>query len=288
MSFRTVVIKNRCKLDLCANFMVYRGTEEKRIYIKEISCLIIESTAVSLTASLLSELIKNDVKVIFCDEKHNPESELVPYYGNYHSSKRLLKQLEWGEDIKKELWGKIIAEKIVKQSALLAKIGNKLKSQMVYGYSTQVVGADETNREGHAAKVYFQALFGADFERRIDHDINSALNYGYSILLSCFNREVCASGYLTQLGIWHKNEFNYFNLSSDIMEPFRVLIDEIVYSLTEEQLKNFKMEILKIFEKQLVIKGRKYIFEDSISVYCQSVFDALNSRDVNKVYFYEL
>ncbi len=39
--------------------------------------LIIESTAISLTTMLLSELTKHKIKVVFCDEKHNPQSELI-------------------------------------------------------------------------------------------------------------------------------------------------------------------------------------------------------------------
>ena len=50
---------------------------------------------------------------------------------------------------------------------------------------------DSSNREGHAAKVYFNALFGLDFTRSEDNVINAALNYGYGILLSCFNRNCC-------------------------------------------------------------------------------------------------
>ena len=70
---------------------------------------------------------------------------------------------------------------------------------------------DKTNREGHAAKVYFNSLFGKKFTRNDDNNINAALNYGYSILLSTINKEISANGYLTQLGIHHKNEFKSKN-----------------------------------------------------------------------------
>ena len=55
---------------------------------------------------------------------------------------------------------------------------------------------DSTNREGHAAKVYFNALFGMSFTRSADTPVNAALNYGYSIILSAFNREVAAADIL--------------------------------------------------------------------------------------------
>ena len=81
---------------------------------------------------------------------------------------------------------------------------------MLSGYTEQIELADTTNREGHAAKVYFNALFGMEFTRSADIAINAALNYGYSMILSAFNREISANGYLTQLGIFHNNMFNHF------------------------------------------------------------------------------
>ena len=80
MSWRIVVITKMAKLDLQLGFLVVRGEETIKIHLSEISTLIIENTAVSLTASLLAELIKRKIKVIFCDEKRNPISELVGYY----------------------------------------------------------------------------------------------------------------------------------------------------------------------------------------------------------------
>ena len=82
MGFRTVVVNSRSKLECRLNFLIVRGETEKRIYINEINTLIVQSTAVSLTAALLSELVRNNVKVVFCDEKCNPSSELLPYYGS--------------------------------------------------------------------------------------------------------------------------------------------------------------------------------------------------------------
>ena len=45
-----------------------------------------------------------------------------------------------------------------------------------------------------------------------------------------FAREVVVCGCMTQIGLKHANQFNQFNLASDIMEPFRPIIDRIVLS----------------------------------------------------------
>lgn len=286
MGFRTVIIKNRSKLDLRMNYLVCRNETETKIFIPEISNLILESTAISLTCALVSELIKNNVKIIFCDEKHNPEGEVVSYYGNFNCVANIKKQFDWNNTIKGNVWFEIIKNKIKQQQAFLLELNFVKEFNMLESYINSLKFNDETNREGHAAKVYFNAVFGNNFCRRNENFINKALNYGYSVLLSCFNRELNKMGYLTQIGIWHKNDFNFFNLSSDIMEPFRILIDRIVFNLTEES--NYKINILEIFNKQIKIDGKMQFFENAISVYCQSIINALNENDLGKIKFYEM
>ena len=79
MSWRTVVVGGHAKLDYKMDYLVVRKQEAtSKIYIGEIGLLIVESTAVSITTMLLSELAKNKVKVVFCDEKKNPQSEIIP------------------------------------------------------------------------------------------------------------------------------------------------------------------------------------------------------------------
>lgn len=290
MGFRTIVIQNRSKLDLRMNYLVCRGEKELKVFIPEISYLILESTAISLTTALLSELIKNNVKIIFCDEKHNPESELVGFYGNYNCVSKLKSQSYWEDDIKAQIWREIIKNKIYQQALFLKELDCLDEARLLNDYYTNVDLNDISNREGHSAKVYFNAIFGNDFCRREEGNINRALNYGYSLLLSCFNREVVKQGYLTQLGIWHKNEFNFFNLSCDLMEPFRVLVDRIVFKLISENadFKEYKIRLLDIFKVQVLINGKKQFLESAISIYCQSVFDGLNNKKWNNIKFYEL
>lgn len=202
MSWRTIVITKRAKLDLQLGFMVVRGEDTTKVALNEIAVVLIESTAVSLTTSLLAELTKRKVKVIFCDEKRNPSSELVSYYGSHDTSNKIRKQIAWRQNTKEAVWTEIVSEKIRKQKELLELLG-KEEAELLSSYLQQIAWNDETNREGHAAKVYFNALFGLDFTRTEDNLINAALNYGYSIILSSFTREIVANGYITQLGLFH-------------------------------------------------------------------------------------
>ena len=288
MSWRTIVITKRAKLDLQLGFMVVRGEDTTKVALNEIAVVLIESIAVSLTTSLLAELMKRKVKVIFCDEKRNPSSELVSYYGSRDTSNKIRKQIAWRQNTKEAVWTEIVSEKIRKQKELLELLG-KEEAELLSSYLQQIAWNDETNREGHAAKVYFNALFGLDFTRTEDNLINAALNYGYSIILSSFTREIVANGYITQLGLFHDNMFNQFNLASDLMEPFRPLVDKCVLEMKLEQFEHEeKMWLVDIQNQEVQIDGKIQYVSNAIKIYCKSVFDALNEDDSALVRFYKI
>lgn len=287
MSWRTVVISSNAKLDYQMGYMVVRRMDTVKIHLSEMEILIIESTAVSLTAALLSELSKKKIKVIFCDEKRNPSSELVGYYGAHDTSAKIRTQIAWKSDVQKAVWTEIVTEKIRKQADHLA-YWKLVESEMLYGYIGEIQFDDATNREGHAAKVYFNALFGMDFTRTAENSLNAALNYGYSLLLSSFNRCVVANGYLTQLGLFHDNMFNPFNLASDLMEPFRPIVDYKVKQMNPSKFEHEeKMEVLKILQEEVTVNGRKEYVNNAIKIYCKSVFDAINDEDISEIRFYQ-
>lgn len=287
MSWRTIVISQSSKLDYQLGYMVVRQEKIHKIYISEIHTLVIETTAVSITASLLAELIKQKVKVIFCDEKRNPSSELIPYYGSHDSSAKIRSQVKWDDSIKGEIWTEIIKEKISQQKLHLQDL-RLPEAGLLESYIGQVEFADKTNREGHAAKVYFNALFGLDFTRGSDIPINAALNYGYALILSSFTRHIAANGYLTQLGLFHDNMFNPFNLASDLMEPFRVIVDRKVKNLKLEVFdKEEKRIMIDILNEVVSINYRQETVTNAIKIYCKSVFDAIENRDISDLRFYQ-
>lgn len=289
MSWRTVVISNRAKLDLQMGYMVVRGEETVKIHLGEIGTLMVENTAVSLTVSLLAELTKRKVKVIFCDEKRNPSSELISLYGSHDTSNKVRKQIAWKEQTKEAVWTEIVTEKIRKQEKLLEILEKGEEADLLTSYLQEMQWNDATNREAHAAKVYFNALFGMDFTRTADTSTNAALNYGYSIILSAFNREVTSGGYMTQLGLFHDNMFNAFNFSSDLMEPFRILVDQMVVKMNLSKFEHEeKMQLVNLLNQEVEIDGKVQYVVNAIKVYCKSVFDALNEDDSSLIRFYKL
>lgn len=286
MGFRTVIISSRAKLECRMNYLIVRAEQEKKIFLREINTLIIQSTAVAVTAALLSELMKNNVKVIFCDEKCNPVSELLPYYGTCNTSKRYKSQCNWGEKGKSLVWQAIIRRKIREQANFLSELGFAEQAELLHEYETQVLPFDTSNREGHAAKVYFNCLFGGIGSRSEPCFFNGCLNYGYAVILSAFNREIVASGYLTQLGIWHDNEFNEFNLGCDMMEPFRVVVDRTARALDEGDA-FFKKKMINVLNYRAQIEGKWTTLDLAIRIYVKSVLRALNEGDASYVSFVE-
>lgn len=291
MSWRVVIISSRSKLDYKINHLVVRNDDgEKRILLDDISVLICETTAISITVYLLAELIEHKIKVIFCDNQHNPISELLPYRGSYDTSGKLREQIAWSPEIKAIIWQKIIQAKITNQAKVLAKLDQPEKSQQLLEYAKQVEPNDPTNREGHAAKVYFNSLFDDNFYRNANGSRNAALNYGYTILLSCFNREIVASGYLTQLGIWHNSSENPFNLGSDLMESFRPIID---YHVATANLIDFgkdeKLAIANLLNSKVRIVNSTQYLNNAIGIYVRSIFTAISENKPNKILnWYEL
>ena len=289
MSWRTVVISSQSKLDYKLGQMIIRGEQTRRIVIDEIAILVIENPAVSFTGCLVEALTEKKVKVIFCDSKRSPIAELVPHHGSHDSSSKIRAQVLWNDEIKAAVWRDIVSEKIRKQADFLRELGKERESALLESYIGEVELADTTNREGHAAKVYFNALFGMDFTRSSLNPINAALNYGYTLILSSFNREVSANGYLTQLGIFHDNMFNHFNLSCDLMEPFRILVDrKIRDDIPEDFGKNEKHDLWRLLEDTVIIDGNRQIVSNAIKIYTRSVFDAINDLDLSEIKFFSL
>ena len=289
MSFRTVVITRQSKLNYKNRYLVVKqDNDEKYIHLSEIDTIIVDSISVSISTYLLKEISDNKINIIFCDEKHNPFGELSSYYSRHNTSKMIKEQISWKTLDKDKLWARIVKNKILNQSLLLNKLHSD-KYDLLLSYVDEVKDGDKTNREGHAAKVYFNALFGLDFVRNGCDDINAALNYGYAVLLSTVNKEIVSGGYLTQLGIHHKNEFNEFNLTCDIMEPLRVIIDNFVYYNKDRKFDSeYKLDLINIFNNTYKYLGKNYILKDVIKLFVKNTLNSINDINSYKEFvFYE-
>lgn len=253
----------------------------KKVFVEEIDVLMIENTSTTITIPTINMLAEHNVNVIYCDSSHNPYSFSAPIYGNHLQSKNIIEQLGWSQDDKDFVWSKIIEAKIYNQYLTLNKFyPDSEKLDIIKKHTKCVENADGTNREGMVAKIYFKEMFGKEFVRTSEDVINGVLNYAYAILASSFSRAIISRGYLTDMGIHHKNIFNHFNLTYDLLEPYRPIIDYYVTQLIDfdRMDTNMKRRILLIFNNKISLGNKKYYINNSIEVYLSGILDVLNGK----------
>ena len=288
MSWRVVVVSSNAKVDYKLDYLVVRTVDEvKRVHLSEVGVLMLESTAISLTTYLLCELMRRKIKVIVCDHQRNPCGELVPTCGCHDGSAKIRQQLRWDKGIRESVWTEIVREKLSRQQGHLAHRGLP-QARLLGEYIGQLQYNDSTNREGHGAKVYFNALFGLDFTRTADIPTNAMLNYGYSLVMSVINREIAAAGYLNQLGLAHSNTYNPFNLACDFMEPLRPLVDSVVVDTAPDRFeKEEKIALLQLLNREVRVDGKRQYLLYALHLYCASLFRALQGGDVSEITWVE-
>lgn len=280
MGFRTVVVNTHAKLSYRNNHLVFTSAEKTEvIHLSEIDALIVQTTDVSITSMLIKRLIDEKIVVLFCDEKALPNCMITDLYGRFDNTLQLKRQIAWEDDRKAVLGKAIIAEKIRNQADLLIKSEFREKGIRLIDMIGELEEGDPSNVEAHAARTYFNTLFGNQFTRSDETDINAGLNYGYSLLLATFAREIVLNGCLTQLGIIHGNQFNQYNLASDFMEPFRPAVDEIVYANREDNFRQLKRKLLEIFNRTWYYKRQYMYLTNIVSDYTRCLIRFLNGEN---------
>lgn len=287
MAFRNVIISKRCKLEYSLNYLIYRNIDgEKKILLDEIKLIVVNSTHVSITSSLICKLSEKKIKIIFCNELHNPECEMVSYQNNYYSYRKIKEQIEFVKNDNEYLWKEIVKEKIKNQAKNLKAIGKNAQFEMLMNYYDSVLDGDISNREGHSAKVYFNALFGNNFSRQDDNFINKYLNYGYAVIASTISREIKALGYLTELGIHHIGESNSFNLTYDFIEPIRPLVDlYVIKKIVNED--NYKETYVEMLSTEIRYNRQNIILDNAIHLYVADLINYLRTGEIEYIKFIE-
>jgi CRISPR-associated protein Cas1 len=234
------------------------------IPIEDIGVVVLENLQITITHQVVSALLKNNVAIITCDERHMPAGLLLPLEGNTTQSERFTHQVNASEPLRKQLWQQTIRQKILNQAAVLKQEGRKIEN-MKY-WSDQVKSGDTENHEGRAAAYYWGELFDASLDFRRDPEgfaPNNLLNYGYAILRATVARSLVASGLLPTLGIHHHNRYNAYCLADDIMEPYRPYVDQLVLKVLElgempdELTKEHKAKLLQIPVLDVNINARR-------------------------------
>lgn len=265
MGWRNMVITQHAKVSYSMHLLVIQTDQDKyHVPISDIQLLLIGTTQAVITSAAVCALAEAHVKVIFTDHQGEPICETTDYYPTRRTADLVRKQINWPLTRIENLWTKNIGSKIQNQIQVIEFIGND--AQPLIDELDKLELNDATNREAVVANKYFTALFGTEFQRRNFDPINAALNYGYSVLLSLVNREIVSNGYLTCIGIHHENNENEFNLGSDLMEPFRPIIDQWV---SQQRFKEFtpdiKIGLVAVLSVAITFNGRQTYLSNAIS-----------------------
>lgn len=277
MGWRTVVVNTHSKLSYSNNHLIFKNASKtEKIHLSEIDILLLETTDIVVSTMLIKRLIDENILLLFCDDKRLPIGKLLPFYARHDSSLQLSRQLDWEEVRKIEVWTEIISQKILNQKQHLSQRIYDEKAYSLLVLHEELEPFDPTNREGHAARIYFNTLFGNDFTRDSDNDINAGLNYGYTLLMSIFAREIVKTGCMTQFGLKHSNQFNEFNLASDFMEPFRPLVDQIIFESKNKNFTIMKRNLFELFNNKYFYHKKEMYLTNIISDYTKKVVKTLN------------
>ena len=286
MGYRQVIIKKSEKLHFKDNQLIIDKDESSiKVPLEDISYILIEDSSTILTTRLLAELGKNAISLIVCDEKFEPTSIMYPY--NYHFKQLdvFSHQLEIDDSIKNEFWNQIVKRKIENSIRVLEMTSKEeFPISKLPEYINEITDGDSKNREGLAAKMYFRSLFGSDFIRFYDDNVNAALNYGYTIIASAIIRNLAVYGLNTYLGIHHSSKINNFNLAYDFLEPYRSVVDKFVYDNKDDIVLplsfEFRKKLINLLNKEVLHQNKKYTIEYSIGLLIKSYIKSFSSGEI--------
>lgn len=289
MAWRIIGINNPARLSTRDNRLVIIQDDEVAIPIEDIDALVIDSYGVTCTTNLLTELAAKGTTVVICDEKHLPASVLLPYSQHSRQTKVSKRQLAMSQPLKKQLWQRIIIQKITNQADVLRRFS--LDDTQLRKYAGDVRSGDITNRESQAARLYFSLLLD-DATRRRPMWHNSALNYGYAIVRSHIARHLAARGLVVSEGIFHKSELNSFNLADDIIEPYRPFVDLFVlekmapFHMGESDATLTKQDreiLVDILNHYAIIDNKKFTLKHAINKTVESFIDSINTKEASRL-----
>ena len=209
------------------------------IPLEDIAVVLVSHPQVTFSQAILEGLAENGAVLIACNRKSLPVGMFFPIAGHHQPARRIQLQISAPLPLQKKAWRQIVQAKIAAQAQLLH---NCFEND--YGLEKlipMVRSGDVSNVEARAARRYWQKLFdGFSFKRNPDGEdpINLRLNFGYGVLRGIIARAICATGFHHSIGLHHHNQYNSYCLADDLMEPFRPLVDQVVYSCVQQDTLN--------------------------------------------------
>ena len=275
MSKQTITIQNPCSISIENHQLVIEQNKtEASIPLEDIYVLILETKMATVTSYALSEVVKEGIGVMICDDKHHPNGLLLPLGAHSRHAAIVKHQLAISAPLRKRLWQKIVQQKISNQAKCLELL-SLANSNNIKNLIKDVQSGDKTNKEAHAAQIYFKNYLPSG--TRTDSPYTAALNYGYTVLRAGIARSAVSYGWLVSRGIHHDNDLNPFNLVDDLIEPFRPVVDLMIGTKRppETLTPEYKRYLVTVFEYCVLIDGKEYIVQNAIDEMMKSLKRAI-------------
>ncbi len=164
MAFRVVLIESECTVHLkLNNLLIDKGEGDIWIPLDDISMIVLDNLKIEITVRLMSTLAEHNIGVVVCNMEHLP----IGFYSSYDNHSRISKcigyQIEKDQEFYDAFWKAIVYQKIINQKEVLEILDKEEVLDKLDELASDITDGDKSNREAHAAKVYFNSLMGTTF-----------------------------------------------------------------------------------------------------------------------------
>lgn len=245
-------------------FQVKLDGVKQEVSAKKVERILI-TTSATITTDALKLAIENNIDIVFLQYNGEPFARLWhSKLGSICTIRR--KQLKLSEEklgtVLVKSW---IIEKMNNQVNHLEKLKVnrskekgiiledsmakiKIQIEKIKVYEDLPIDNIRNNLEGHegtAAKIYFETLgkvipakysFNGRSRNPAKDYFNCMLNYAYGILYSKVERGCVIAGLDPYIGIMHTDNYNKTSLIFDLVEKYRIYMDEVVFSLFSKRM----------------------------------------------------
>ena len=273
MAFRTLEITKPSKIHVKESQLLITQEENTfTIPLEDLNHIICMGPNIRLSTMAISKITSFKIILIILDEKYMPSVSIMPFEGHTRQALMLKKQITISEEKKQDLWYQIIKMKITNQQRVLAMLDRDGITEIDnLIQKLNINNIDET--EALAARIYFYNIY-PDFNRRVEHPLNSKLNYGYATIRSAIIKSLAASGFNTALGLHHDSQLNSFNLADDLIEPYRAIVDYLALQNVNNSIrlnKTERKEMASVLFNACLVNNTKYSVLKAIDMMTESL-----------------
>ena len=290
MAFRVVLIENEVAIKVkLNNLIITKFGEDIWIPLDDISMIVMDNLLSNLSTRLMCQLSEHGIGLMICNQEHLPTGFYSAYDNHSRASKVIGFQIEKETTYYDSIWKNVVKAKIENQAkAYYIMTDDRDGAEKIGEFSLDILMGDKSNREAHAAKVYFNLLMGTSFSRgNEDILLNSGLDYGYAVIRGYIARACVGYGLNTQIGIHHKSEYNRFNLVDDLMEPLRPIVDIVAYNIMKTDkyfTPEHRRKLVNILNMKIKYRNKSMYVCNMIENYVEQYASLIMGRTDNVVF----